>query len=102
MHEEEIPEYINEDELPMDDFNYFRRACAFCRGTGVHPATMKLLSHQRCPVCEGKGVLEYNSNRRNYNNHCHRCDATGREPQTTDIIPCKECKGYGRMLIVKQ
>ncbi len=96
MHEEELIEYIDEDDLPPDDSTSFRSACAFCRGTGVHPASMKMLNHQQCPVCLSKGVLEFNSNRLNFE-HCNRCDRSGREPQTDAIIPCTKCKGQGRV-----
>ena len=96
MHEEYVPEYIDEDDLPPDDATSFRSACAFCRGTGVHPATMKDLNHKQCPVCQSKGVLEFNANRRFFE-HCSYCNRLGHDPQSVALVPCPKCKGYGRV-----
>jgi DnaJ-class molecular chaperone len=96
LHEEYYEEY--EVEEPVQNQKYgpgpFRRQCAFCRGTGVHPASMMSLNHERCPVCQGSGLLDFNGHEREYN-LCGRCAGSGQEPGVTPPKPCPTCAGKG-------
>jgi DnaJ-class molecular chaperone len=92
MHEELEQDY-EEESTGIDSGPPSRINCAFCRGTGVHPATMKVLNHELCPVCKGVGILEINGSR-DYRNHCSRCGGSGREPES-EFKPCTVCGGYG-------
>jgi DnaJ-class molecular chaperone len=92
MHEE-FEDYYEEEDTGVDTVDPSRINCAFCRGTGVHPATMKLLNHKLCPVCKGVGILELDGSR-NYRNHCSRCEGCGREPGS-ELEPCTSCGGWG-------
>jgi DnaJ-class molecular chaperone len=94
MHEELIPEDIEEEYTPPDNLDSFRMACTFCKGTGVHPATMKSLAHALCPTCKGRGILDFRGNRYSFRT-CWRCGGTGREFQSASIRPCHTCRGYG-------
>jgi DnaJ-class molecular chaperone len=94
MHEGMEDEYINGEYEEADTSGPFHVDCAFCSGTGVHPGTMKSLTHDRCPTCQGKGILHFEGSRNNYN-PCPRCEGTGREPESASIKPCRACDGYG-------
>ncbi len=94
MHEDPEDEYVSEDNISIDTSKQYQIKCAFCSGTGVHPGTMKLLSHNPCPTCQGKGILELTSSR-NYYHHCPHCEGSGREPDSAAPEPCSACRGYG-------
>ena len=94
MHEEPEEEFIDGEHDESDTSGPFNIDCAFCVGTGVHPGTMRSLTHSHCPTCQGKGILKLTANRNDYG-PCPRCKDTGREPDSTKIKPCHTCGGYG-------
>jgi len=94
MHDVPEHEYIDDDRDRPDTSGHFHIDCAFCRGTGVHLATMKSLTHAVCPACQGKGILEFAGSRKDYS-ACRWCEGAGREPDPKTIAPCRACHGYG-------
>jgi DnaJ-class molecular chaperone len=94
MHEEPEDEYLYDVSVSIDTSKQNEIKCIFCAGTGVHPGTMKSLSHRPCPTCQGKGILELKSSRSLYH-HCPRCEGSGREPASMIPDPCSTCGGYG-------
>jgi DnaJ-class molecular chaperone len=93
-HDEWEEEYGEEEHHHVDTSGPFRTQCAFCKGTGVNPATMKMLDHQSCPVCKGVGVHEFKGNRSSYN-QCSKCGGSGKDPKSEAIKPCSVCSGQG-------
>jgi DnaJ-class molecular chaperone len=85
--------YVGNDADP-DAEGPFHIDCAFCNGTGVHPATMKMLEHRPCPACLGSGWLHFSSSRKDFST-CPRCEGTGRDTGTAAINPCNQCGGRG-------
>jgi DnaJ-class molecular chaperone len=69
--------------------------CAFCKGTGVDPNTMKDINHKLCPVCGGKGLSKFTGHMVDTCKPCLRCGASGREPGSEPLKPCTSCGGYG-------
>ena len=94
MHEEPEDEFIDGEHEHLDTSGPFQIDCAFCGGTGVHPGTMKSLTHAQCPVCKGKGILKFTANRNDYHS-CLQCGGRGIAPDSTGILPCPACGGYG-------
>jgi hypothetical protein len=94
LHDVLEEDFINLEALIDWDAPQFKIDCAFCGGTGVHPATMKLLAYKICPVCEGKGIQEINARRRDFIK-CERCGGNGRDPDSQSIEPCTVCGGLG-------
>jgi DnaJ-class molecular chaperone len=94
MHEGPDHDDFPEEYMEEKETNPFFLNCAFCKGTAVHPATMKSLSHERCPVCSGRGMVEYKGYRSEYTS-CQRCRGTGREPGSIPIDVCYSCNGKG-------
>ncbi len=96
LHEEWYGEYEVEEHVHNQKYGPgpFRRLCAFCRGTGVHPSTMNSLDYDRCPVCKGTGILDFNGHQREYN-PCGRCGGSGQEPAIMLPKPCPTCGGRG-------
>jgi DnaJ-class molecular chaperone len=94
MHLEPIENYIVEDNDISDTPGPFQADCAFCRGTGVHPGTMKSITFSACPVCQGKGILKFAGSRSDYAT-CSQCNRSGRESGSQEIKPCPACGGYG-------
>ena len=94
MHDEPEDVYESEGSTSIDYSTQYRVKCAFCSGTGVHPATMKSLSHGQCPVCTGRGIIELKTSRDRYH-HCHTCDGSGRGTGSEDPVPCSDCQGTG-------
>ncbi len=97
MHEEWVEEsdFVQPHEHKHEhEHGPFRTECKFCRGTGVHPATMTELHHQQCPVCAGQGILVFQKCRHDAK-PCIRCASSGREPGSSPLQPCSLCKGYG-------
>jgi len=87
-------DYLNLDQFIDYDAPQFKMDCAFCNGTGVHPATMKSLTFESCPVCEGKGMIEIMAKRRDFE-VCAQCSGSGKEPNSSPIQPCRVCGGLG-------
>ncbi len=78
----------------MQNHQHFPLDCVFCRGTGIHPSTMKSINHQLCPVCKGKGLLDVHLDR----DKCKPClqyGSSGREPGVDPLKPCSSCGGRG-------
>jgi len=94
VHDEWEEEYGEEEHHYIPSSGPFRIQCAFCKGTGVDPPTMKYLAHKTCPVCKGEGVLEFEQDRSNYHT-CHKCSGNGRDPDSKEIKPCPACSGKG-------
>lgn len=93
MHDDFQLEIIEEDD-EIDTPGPFSINCAFCSGTGVHPATMKSLAHEHCPICQGTGMLEVPVSRKDTSN-CNQCGGNGKEINAESIQPCRLCGGYG-------
>jgi DnaJ-class molecular chaperone len=96
LHEEWDEEFEGKEHSNLDHFGPgpFRRECAFCKGTGVHPGTMLSLTHDHCPTCRGTGLLEFKGNRKDFN-PCGRCGGTGREGDLPSVKQCRTCQGRG-------
>ncbi len=94
MHEDLEQDYEEEHTHVEQKDGPFRMDCAFCKGTGVHPATMKDINFKRCPACDGKGSLEFKGKRSSYSS-CSKCGGTGREPNDKRFDPCHVCGGHG-------
>ena len=93
MHDELEEEYA--DILyPKDHEHPVSLDCPFCRGTGVHPATMDQINYSRCPVCGGTGVMKF-ANDLQHCLPCIRCASSGREPDSNPLVPCSACAGHG-------
>ena len=92
MHDvlEEFEEHI----AGLHDHSHFPLDCAFCSGTGVHPATMKDINYKLCPVCHGRGQLDIHLDQ-DHCKPCLRCASSGKEPGVVPVIPCHTCKGFG-------
>lgn len=93
MHDELDQEY-EEKSTGVHFHEHFPLDCAFCRGTGVHPSTMRSINHELCPVCKGTGQQEVRLDRDNCK-PCLRCGSSGREPDTNPYQPCTVCGGRG-------
>ena len=100
MHDELEQEYIEEEYDAVDTSGPFHIDCAFCSGTGVHPGTMKSLTHRHCPICQGKGMLQITGSRKDID-VCAQCGGTGRDLNSTPVEPCRVCGGYGLVLLSK-
>jgi DnaJ-class molecular chaperone len=96
LHEEWYEEFEEEEQVQPRHYGPgpFRRQCAFCRGTGVHPGSMMSINHDRCPLCEGTGLLDFKGHERDYN-PCGRCDGSGIDPDVSPVKPCPTCGGRG-------
>ena len=86
--------YIAAEADKLKALGPFHIDCAFCRGTGVHPATMKLLNHRQCHLCRGTGLVHFFSDRKNFST-CPHCLGKGRESEPDSIKPCNHCGGKG-------
>ena len=95
-HDEWEDEYGEQEYRQPDDHGPFRAQCAFCRGTGVDPATMKLLAHEQCPVCKGAGVQDFKGNRSSYSK-CSKCGGNGIDPGSEPTKPCTVCGERGQV-----
>jgi DnaJ-class molecular chaperone len=93
-HDEWEDEYGEEEHHQPDTHGPFRTQCAFCKGTGVDPATMKMLAHELCPVCKGLGVQDFKGDRSSYI-RCSKCGGEGKEPVAEPAKPCSVCCGRG-------
>ncbi|MEM9656071.1 MAG: molecular chaperone DnaJ [Actinomycetota bacterium] len=62
-------------------------ACGTCRGSGSAPGT----SPERCPQCEGRGVLDDDQGFFSLSQPCPRCSGRGRIVTN----PCQTCTGSG-------
>ena len=62
-------------------------ACSTCRGSGSAPGS----TPERCPQCEGRGVLDDDQGFFSLSQPCPRCSGRGRV--ITD--PCKTCRASG-------
>ena len=97
MHFEAEEEYMIDDSVSIDTSQVYQIRCTFCLGTGVHPATMKSLSHSACPTCQGVGIMNLKFSLDQYK-HCPLCDGSGRETDSGIPSPCSSCKGGGIVL----
>jgi len=61
--------------------------CATCSGSGARPGT----SPQRCPQCDGRGVIDDNQGMFAFPTPCQRCNGRG----TVIEFPCGTCRGSG-------
>ena len=86
--------YIVDEADKLNASGPFHIDCAFCDGTGVHPATMKLLNHSKCPSCKGEGLFYFTGSPRDYI-PCPVCQNTGRDADSNTITPCGNCGGVG-------
>jgi len=94
MHEELEQDFEEEHTHVEHQHGPFHADCAFCKGTGVHPATLKEINFTHCPSCHGRGMLEFKGNRSSYS-ACGRCRGTGKEPGEGKPEPCHVCGGRG-------
>jgi DnaJ-class molecular chaperone len=97
MHFEAEEEYMIDDGVSIDTSQLYQIRCTFCLGTGVHPATMKSLSHSACPTCRGIGIVKLESSLNHYK-HCPLCEGNGRESNSEMPSPCRSCGGGGIIL----
>jgi molecular chaperone DnaJ len=68
--------------------------CNRCNATGVEPgAQIKV-----CPMCGGRGVMEFSQGGFVINKPCPRCGGKGKEPSQR----CKQCGGAGTVSETKQ
>src|SRR4030043_46496 len=86
--------YITDEADKLNASGPFHIDCAFCRGTGVHPATMSFLNHSQCPSCKGNGLFYFTGSPRDYN-PCPLCQSTGRDSDSESIALCGNCGGKG-------
>jgi len=93
MHDD-LEQEFEERSTGLQHHSHFPIDCAFCRGTGVHPSTMKDINFRLCPVCHGKGQLDIHLDRDNCKS-CLRCGSSGKEPDVTPVKPCHVCGGRG-------
>jgi DnaJ-class molecular chaperone len=93
MHDE-LDQDIEERSTGVHSHEHFPLDCAFCRGTGVHPNTMKEINYQLCPVCKGKGLMDIKLDRDKCK-PCIRCGSSGKEPDAAPLTPCTACGGRG-------
>jgi DnaJ-class molecular chaperone len=89
-----LDQEFEEKKMGLPHHHHFHLDCAFCRGTGVHPSTMKDINHQLCPVCHGRGELEVHLDQDNCK-PCLRCGSSGEEPDAAPLKPCCACGGRG-------
>ncbi len=68
--------------------------CARCSATGVEPGAGVV----PCPMCGGRGVMEFSQGGFVINKPCPRCGGKGQEP----AVRCKQCGGTGRAQETKQ
>jgi DnaJ-class molecular chaperone len=101
MHEPLLDYYIEGDFEEQNTTGPFKIDCAFCAGTGVDPASMKSLSFVRCPACEGQGIVEIQSDRKDTCT-CTKCGGSGKEPDSDPPRLCQVCKGLGIQILVQQ
>ncbi len=94
MHEPLLQEYLEAEYEELSQTGPFKLDCAFCSGTGVHPGTMKSMSFERCPCCEGQGIIEIKADRKDFCK-CTKCGGTGKDPDSSEVVPCKVCGGLG-------
>ncbi len=94
MHEDWDPGHVYESVVFEETSGPFNTDCAFCAGTGVHPASMKSLTFKLCPVCQGKGIIRFALSRSDYNK-CPQCHGSGKDTTPTTPSPCHACQGYG-------
>jgi DnaJ-class molecular chaperone len=94
MHEPLLQEYIEGEYEELNQTGPFKIDCAFCNGTGVHPGTMKAMSFERCPCCEGQGIVEIQNDRKDFCT-CTQCGGSGKEPDSEPVKPCQVCGGLG-------
>jgi DnaJ-class molecular chaperone len=93
MHDELDQEY-EERSTYVVSHQHFPLDCVYCRGTGVNPATMKLINHQQCPVCKGKGISDIHLDQDNCK-PCLHCGSSGLESDSLPLKPCTVCGGKG-------
>jgi hypothetical protein len=86
--------YVGEEAGKSNASGPFHIDCAFCNGTGVHPATMNILNHSQCPACSGSGWLHFTGSRKDFKT-CPQCQGAGRGTGFASINPCNKCKGKG-------
>jgi DnaJ-class molecular chaperone len=94
MHEDWDPDHLYESVVFEETSGPFNADCAFCAGTGVHPAGMKSLTFERCPACRGQGIIRFALSRSDYH-QCPRCHGSGKDTASTALSPCRACQGYG-------
>jgi DnaJ-class molecular chaperone len=94
MHEELEQDFEEEQTHVEPRPGPFNTDCAFCKGTGVHPASLKDISFVHCPSCHGTGMLEFKDSRISYTS-CSQCAGSGREAGNGKIEPCHVCGGRG-------
>jgi DnaJ-class molecular chaperone len=94
MHEDWDPDHLYEIVEYRETPGPFNADCAFCTGTGVHPASMKSLSFEQCPACRGQGIIRFTQNRSDYD-VCPQCHGSGKDTASTIPSPCRGCRGSG-------
>ncbi len=94
MHEDWDPEHIYEIVDYSEKPGPFNVDCAFCAGTGVHPASMKSLTFEQCPACLGQGIIRFPLSRSEYDT-CPQCHGGGKANSSPSPYPCPACQGYG-------
>jgi DnaJ-class molecular chaperone len=94
MHDELDEYYLEQFDEKQPVNRRVSLDCPFCKGTGVHPATMNQLDYSRCPVCEGTGLMKFPGDLANCT-PCVHCGSSGREPDSNPLEPCSVCRGFG-------
>jgi DnaJ-class molecular chaperone len=94
MHDPLLQDYYNEDYQDKTLTGPFKKDCAFCNGTGVHPGTMKSMDFERCPACEGQGLVEIKADRQDFGT-CTQCNGSGVDPKAKPLDYCRVCGGLG-------
>jgi molecular chaperone DnaJ len=62
-------------------------ACSTCHGSGAEPGTIP----ERCPQCDGSGIVADNQGLFSFSQPCPRCAGRGVIVET----PCQACRGTG-------
>lgn len=68
--------------------------CLRCNATGVEPGSAIVV----CPMCGGKGSLQYSQGGFIISKVCPRCGGKGKQPKQY----CKQCKGSGTIEEIRQ
>ncbi|MBN1190160.1 MAG: hypothetical protein JXA46_10440 [Dehalococcoidales bacterium] len=94
MHDPLLLDYYDQDYENQSLTGPFKKECAFCNGTGVHPAMMDSMDFEPCPACDGSGVVEIQADRKDFCT-CTHCDGSGRDPSSEKLDYCRVCGGLG-------
>ena len=68
--------------------------CVRCRGTGAEPGAKSIV----CPMCSGKGVMEFMQGGFAVQKTCPQCGGKGQQP----VQKCRECNGSGEVTETRQ